>query len=578
MAGLPGAVAGGLAGVADEIAISSGYTNKAYIASTVLGGMGVYQKFLKPFLSERVEQINKMAGDITLSNVNEALSHDKQYQIMSDYHAGYGRLLEEVREQEELLGSAEQLVKVACEKDGTLMSADVTIAYAKEQLGNKATWIFENRFKESGEKMEAIKKSYVESQDTKANIGLAAARMFGFSDEYADVFGAMYKTGSSISTAIDSYNAIINMDAIGLMSVASAVYTLGSSAILVMPALGTSAEEVDAIETPLATSTTEAYNKEALMLEKHVQEGIGLVANAQRLAKGDHQYTLGVHMDSVEKNFQTVTGVEALKEALNNVALFSNSHMEETNKKLNLFIEQLKARNAIKDEVAVLQKLVKAGEAFTSTKEIDEEFLLGDNNYSTVVAEHAGNKSNITKHILGKSGALVREEKQGGVIETVKKSAIHYFSSLLEPKGIDVVYKEAMAGSDGEVSTFDKKINADMSLLFTEKLAKCHTNAMYEYLKFDEELKILQTKMKNCNLVYDNDYVINEVLDKVDNMLKMSVVVHALGVHLDYDKGITYGVYDNQFYGRECGYPSVSIPIFYGEFRPSFYKVGKKFF
>ncbi|ETO03108.1 hypothetical protein RFI_34302, partial [Reticulomyxa filosa] len=172
-----------------------------------------------------------------------------------------------------------------------------------------------------------------------------------------------------------------------------------------------------------------------------------------------------------------------------------------------------------------------------------QEFLLGDNNYSTVVAEHKGNKSNITKHLLGKSDALAKEDKQeqGGIIETVKKAVMNYFYPPAEAKAIDVVYKEAMTGSDGEVSTFDKKINADMSLLFTEKLVKCHVNVVYNALKTHESAAIMGAKSDNCDFVYKNGYVMNEVVDKVDKLLSLAIDEQNNALHLDYYKGITYG-------------------------------------
>ncbi|ETO01931.1 hypothetical protein RFI_35511, partial [Reticulomyxa filosa] len=197
---LPGAIVTGLAGVADEIAMSYGYTSKAYIAPTVLSTMSAYKAVTKlsSFLSGKIEQINKVAGDITQYKIDAAIANDKDYQFMADYHDGYGKLIEEVKGEEGLLKFAENLAKVAREDGDTagLKEATTAIAYAEEQLSKRAPWIYENRFEESAKKMEAIKSGYVEQHDVSANVGLAAARLFGFDEQYADTFLKVYNVAS----------------------------------------------------------------------------------------------------------------------------------------------------------------------------------------------------------------------------------------------------------------------------------------------------------------------------------------------------------------------------------------------
>ncbi|ETN97173.1 hypothetical protein RFI_40359 [Reticulomyxa filosa] len=255
IAGLPGAIVTGLAGVADEIAMSYGYTSKAYIAPTVLSTMSAYKAVTKlsSFLSGKIEQINKVAGDITQYKIDAAIAHDKDYQFMADYHDGYGKLIEEVKGEEGLLKFAENLAKVAREDGDTagLKEATTAIAYAEEQLSKRAPWIYENRFEESAKKMEAIKNGYVEQHDVSANVGLAAARLFGFDEQYADMFLKVYNVASKVSNGIGVLDTVLNFNTENVLSAIPAIYTVGNAIMSFATAAPVVYEEIYTTANPL---------------------------------------------------------------------------------------------------------------------------------------------------------------------------------------------------------------------------------------------------------------------------------------------------------------------------------------
>ncbi|ETO35592.1 hypothetical protein RFI_01470, partial [Reticulomyxa filosa] len=86
IAGAPGALAAGLAGAVDEIAISYGYTSKAYVAPTVLCGISAYKTIVKlsSFLSDTIKQIEAQAEE----SMNETIkandfSNSEEYQELN---------------------------------------------------------------------------------------------------------------------------------------------------------------------------------------------------------------------------------------------------------------------------------------------------------------------------------------------------------------------------------------------------------------------------------------------------------------------------------------------------------------
>ncbi|ETN98873.1 hypothetical protein RFI_38614 [Reticulomyxa filosa] len=273
--------------------------------------------------------------------------------------------------------------------------------------------------------------------------------------------------------------------------------------------------------------------------EAHIRKVVGneVYNRVELFLKEKGGFLVGVHLSAMEKNFQTEDQVKQLKNAFIKFGRFDTETKNEVSRQLDVYIEKLQLRSKINDTIFEAQEVRKSIAEVVVTKEVDDEVLISEQNCSSV-AKILGNGTNITKHIFETKKIIsVQEEAvtaEHNVLNSIlynlykakdyvfgTKDADKYDVDLIKQKAHEV--KAEVVKIDGGVEAFDKKFNANMSLLATESLAKCKLKGLHDYFtqentKYSADLFV--AAYNNCDKAYGNNgYIIPEVAQAVEGMM-----------------------------------------------------------
>ncbi|ETO11572.1 hypothetical protein RFI_25801 [Reticulomyxa filosa] len=247
-------------------------------------------------------------------------------------------------------------------------------------------------------------------------------------------------------------------------------------------------------------------------------------------ANESKEYFDGINDADLVDNFKTGEQVNFLKTAIEDTGMFNLAIQEKILDALNLYDEQLAQRNKLSGMIAHAKDIKKSAEALSTTQELKGDYLAQAKNILS------DKDINATEYLLGKKLSL--QVQKAGIeakhdlftsawyaIYKVKdfffktEDANRYDIELIKSEGREA--QETMYANGGGVEAFDKQFNADRSLLLTESLVDCYIQSFYSFMKDTSTVAehSFETVMKNCNVAYDNDYIINEVKEKTLTMI-----------------------------------------------------------